>query len=458
MLAQIQHKQKHATSDILSNPQRSSSTIDEDVRVEDDRNNHRNNTSFSLRLESVGLIDNCDDSRWDDMFKLLLEFKQKHGHFKITCGSGNANKKLIGWVYKRRRDYRDYKRTNGEKGDPERMKRLESIGLVDDITTGYENWRDNASWYGMYNQLLEFKQKHGHVKVPQRCDENPKLGRWVVKRRSNYREYKRTNGQKGDPERMKHLESIGLVDDITTGYAKEGVNEIWYDMYNQLLEFKQKHGHVKVPQLYNENPKLGRWVGKRRSNYREYKRTNGQKGDPEQMKCLESIGLVDDITTKVAKEGNKAIWYDMYNQLLEFKQEHGHVKVPQRSNENPKLGRWVTHWRSVYREYKRTNGEKGDPERMKRLESIGLVDDILVRTQHDKMTNCANVKVSAPMIVSSMSPTRSSHTQTNTKEIPLLAGMKREEKNDDNSGGVNHTQADLDFLGSDLRGKGGFWV
>jgi hypothetical protein len=52
------------------------------------------------------------------------------------------------------------------------------------------------------------------------------------------------------------------------------------------------------------------------------------------------------------------------------------VKVPQKYDENPKLGIWVGHWRSNYREYKRTNGQKGDPLRMKRLESIGLVDDV----------------------------------------------------------------------------------
>eukprot|EP01083_Nonionella_stella_P278950 948711_1 len=83
---------------------------------------------------------------------------------------------------------------------------LKNIGMVDDITTGYEkkgivkeNWDD-----GMYNQLLEFKQKHGHVKVPCDCgNENGKLGRWVINRRRDYREYKRTYGQKGDPERMK---------------------------------------------------------------------------------------------------------------------------------------------------------------------------------------------------------------------------------------------------------------
>jgi glycerol-3-phosphate cytidylyltransferase-like family protein len=680
-----------------------SSTIDEDVRVEVNSNNHRNNTSFSLKLESVGLVDNGDDSRWDDMFKLLSEFKQKHGHFKITCDCGNKNGKLGRWMINRRRDYREYKRTNGKKGNLERMKRLERIGLVDDITTGYEkvglkeNWYDMYSqlfefkqkhghvkvpqessenkklgnwvkeqrsnyrkykrmngqkgnlermkclesiglvddittgdanegfkgiWYGMYNQLLEFKQKYGHVKVPTQYNENKKFGNWVKEQRSNYRKYKRMNGQKGDPERMKCLESIGLVDDITTGYANGGVNKNWHDMYNQLLEFKQKHGHVKVPQQYNENKKLGIWVSKQRSNYRKYKRTNGQTGDPERMKCLESIGLVDniiatedgkggrkenwydmcnqllefkqkhrhfkipsdcgnenkklvrwmynwrrnyrvykrtngekgdpermkrlesiglvdDIATGYEREDAKENWYDMYNQLLEFKQKHGHVKVPQRHSENPKLGNWVKHWRRKYREYKRTNGQKGDPvlmkhlesiglvddittgyknrrvntswddmynqllefkqkhghvkvpqqynenpklgrwvrywrnayreykrtngqkrepEWMKHLESIGLVDDIRIRIHHDEMKKCANVKASTPIIVSSMSPTSSSYTQTITKEIPLLAGMKGDEKNGDHSDGVNHTQANLDFLGSELRGKGGFWV
>jgi glycerol-3-phosphate cytidylyltransferase-like family protein len=356
-----------------------------------------------------------------------------------------------------RRDYREYKRSNGQKGDPERMKRLESIGLVDDITTWDTKEVLKEIWYGMFNQLLEFKKNHGHVKVPQQYDENKKLGIWVMHRRRDYREYKRTNGQKGDPERMKHLESIGLVGDSKTGDANGRVNTSWNDMYNQLLEFKQKHGHVKVPQRDSENKKLAIWVRIWRSNYRKYKRTNGQTGDPERMKCLESIGLVDDITTGYEQRCTKT-WNDMYNQLLEFKQKHGHVKVPRQYDENPKLGIWVMTNRNNYREYKRSKGQKGDPERMKHLESIGLVDDIRIPIHHEKMTNCANIKVPTPMIVSSMSPSSSSHTQTITKEIPLLAGIKVEEKSGDNSGGVNHTQVDLNFLGSELRGKGGFWV
>jgi hypothetical protein len=214
------------------------------------------------------------DTRWDNMFNQLLEFKQKHGHVKVLR-QYDENKKLGIWVRHWRSNYREYKRTNGQKGDPERMNRLESIGLVDDSTTGDANRRVNTSWKDMYNQLLEFKQKHGHVNVPRQYDENPKLGTWVRHWRSAYRDYKRTNGQKGDPERMKCLESIGLVDDSTTGDANRHVNTSWKDMYNQLLEFKQKHGHVKVPRQYDEHKKLGIWVMTNRSNYREYKRSKG---------------------------------------------------------------------------------------------------------------------------------------------------------------------------------------
>jgi hypothetical protein len=63
---------------------------------------------------------------------------------------------------------------------------------------------------------------------------------------------------------------------------------------------------------------------------------------------------------------------------------------------------------------------------MKCLESIGLVDVLCIRIHHDKMTtNSANIKVSTPMIVLSLSPTFSSYTKTITKETPLLAGPKK---------------------------------
>jgi glycerol-3-phosphate cytidylyltransferase-like family protein len=426
----------------------------------------RIDTEQMKRLKSIGLAGDimtteagkrCNNSSWDDMFKLLLEFKQKYGHCMVPREC-NENGKLGRWVMTNRRNYRAYKRTNGQKGNSERMKHLESIGLVDDITTGYEKpLVTNSRWDDMFKLLLEFKKKHGHVKVPARYYENPKLGTWVKHRRKHYKEYKRTNGQKGDPEQMKRLESIGLVDDISTGYEKRRPrkNSSWDDMINQLLEFKQKHGHCKVSRACKEYGKLRTWVLNRRRDYREYKRTNGQKVHPYWMKRLESIGLLADvIATEEVKRCNNSRWDDMFKLLLEFKQKHGHLKVPRECNEYGKLGRWVGTNRKKYREYKQRNGQKVDPEQMMRLESIGLVDDI-IKIHEDKIKDCANDKVFAPIIVSSISPTLSSNTQNITEEMPLLTVMK-EGKN--GGSGDDTTQADLDFLGSELRGKGGFWV
>jgi hypothetical protein len=115
----------------------------------------------------------------------------------------------------------------------------------------------------------------------------------------------------------------------------------------------------------------------------------------------------------------------MLNQLSDFKKEHGHMKVPVRYNENQKLGQWVKNKRFHYRKYKISNGQKGDPEQMKRLESIGLFDDIIFRKKEGKKTKCADNKVVAPIIVSSMSLPFPSNPQTVTKETPSSTGMRR---------------------------------
>jgi hypothetical protein len=480
MLVQVQRKRKHGTNDILvCNPQRFTNIIREEQRgVEDhNSNNHdNNNSSFDLwldaqekfwkhhklgsdevldkryqRLASLGGFETTSNNtisrhyeRWNNMYENLIGFKKKHGHTKVPekC---NENPKLGKWVSFWRSKYREYKRTNGKIGDRERMKRLEKIGLVDDISTGYE--KDHAiNWNNMYSILVEFKKKHGHVKVPTKYNENPKFGKWVTNWKHNYKEYRRTDGQKGDPERMERLESIGLVENTVIRHQKKRVNSRWDDMVNLALEFKKKHGHLKIPDEYNENRKLGKWVSFWRRNYRNYKRTNGQKGDPERMKRLESIGLVDDISTGNEKSRvNNSSWDSMFNLLVEFKKKHGHVKVPTKYNENPKFGKWVTNWKHNYKEYRRTDGQKGDPERMKRLESIGLVDNIF-RKNEDKEKNCVNDKIFAPITVSSMSPTTfSSNIQNST-----------EGKKNGKSGDANTEEVDLAFLGSELRG--GFWA
>ena len=63
----------------------------------------------------------------------------------------------------------------------------------------------------------------------------------------------------------------------------------WEERFQQLVEYKQKHGHTVVPQLY---PELGMWVHRQRRDYK--KMVAGRKNymTPEKLEKLQSIGFV----------------------------------------------------------------------------------------------------------------------------------------------------------------------
>jgi hypothetical protein len=120
------------------------------------------------------------------------------------------------WTVRLRSDYRKYVKSKGKEGmkPGDQMKRLEDIGLVDDIRMGEDNWAIK------FAQLEEYKRKHGHLKVPFAYNKDPKFRRWVTKCRGKYKKYLTGNCMEVNVDRMKRLESIGLVDDIRQLYGR----------------------------------------------------------------------------------------------------------------------------------------------------------------------------------------------------------------------------------------------
>ena len=101
----------------------------------------------------------------------------------------------------------------------------------------------------------------------------------------------------------------------------------WEVMFQALLEYKQAHGDCLVPQQYKENRKLGDWVSEQRMAY------SRERLAPERVQRLNEIVFEwDPIGTR---------WEEMFQQLMEFKKEHGHTDVPQLSAKYRKLGQWV---------------------------------------------------------------------------------------------------------------------
>jgi hypothetical protein len=96
----------------------------------------------------------------------------------------------------------------------------------------------------------------------------------------------------------------------------------WNKQYEKLVEFKRKNGNCRVPQKYEEDASLGRWVIKQRL----FQSNNTIQ--------LDRKGLLDDIGF-VWK--NAPSWNQQYEKLVEFKRKNGNCLVPKRYQEDVSL-------------------------------------------------------------------------------------------------------------------------
>ena len=64
--------------------------------------------------------------------------------------------------------------------------------------------KQERQWAGMFSRLVDYKQQHGHCKVPYKFAQDKKLGQWVVNQRYRMRQL-----PANDPRRQM-LDSIGF--------------------------------------------------------------------------------------------------------------------------------------------------------------------------------------------------------------------------------------------------------
>lgn len=143
----------------------------------------------------------------------------------------------------------------------------------------------------------------------------------------------------------------------------------WKEMYSQLKQYVQQHGHARVPIQYSENRSLGRWVDAQRRQHRLRHQRGEQPSSPltlQREQLLNQVGMVWDI--------RDYMWEEKYQELLDFYYEHGHVNVPQRYPSG--LGRWIYKQRSDYAARQRGESTQLTTERMVQLSSLGMVWDI----------------------------------------------------------------------------------
>ena len=103
----------------------------------------------------------------------------------------------------------------------------------------------------------------------------------------------------------------------------------WEERFQQLVEYKEKHGHTVVPQLY---PELGMWVHRQRRDYK--KMVSGKKNymTQEKLEKLQSIGFV----FHAKQSGARGMLRDPEEQELPNSTTVGNT-APKRKTAKPRL-------------------------------------------------------------------------------------------------------------------------
>ncbi|KAG7369107.1 helicase domain protein [Nitzschia inconspicua] len=173
----------------------------------------------------------------------------------------------------------------------------------------------------------------------------------------------------GGEEANVSLEGEEFANDVTPQTVAPVVStkhdEKWNERFDRLLEYKAKYGNTLVPQYYQDDSRLGRWVHYQRVEYWIFQETGQAKITKERISRLNAIGFEWD--------PQKAIWELMFNKLKKFKEIVGHCRVPKGYNKDPELANWVRNQRLEEANLRKGKKSRMTPERYTKLTELGFV-------------------------------------------------------------------------------------
>ena len=196
-----------------------------------------------------------------------------------------------------------------------------------------KNIKLEKSWEYYYKKLQKFEKENGHCNVPFEWENDPELAYWTIVQRTSKINLTKVH--------------FRLLNQINFDWKFEDTS--WEGMYKRLNNYYLKHSHVMIDLKDIENSGLRQWFFKQRWSVN----TLG-KERKEQLNFF--LNKVQGLNFRDVK------WDLRYNELIEFKKEHGHCRVPQSYKLNPPLAKWVHNLRR--------RPEQQNEERIKRLNAL----------------------------------------------------------------------------------------
>jgi Helicase associated domain len=141
--------------------------------------------------------------------------------------------------------------------DQERLAVLTHLGMVWDKLDNHQRAEDehsetdhDESWNGLYQALIQYKEKTGHCNVPQKG--YGKLSRWVKVQREAYQNTVCDSSKWKDGEKPRLIISadrIKLLEKIGFEWRVRPPTKSWDERYAELVEYKNTFGNCNVPQV-----------------------------------------------------------------------------------------------------------------------------------------------------------------------------------------------------------------
>ena len=314
-------------------------------------------------LEQVDFDFDPVESRWKAMYQALLDFVKEHGHAKVPYNYGfvgpNDEKKrkkmenkgkdpgdlsLGSWVKRNQYQYKRFIDGKTSEMTQERVDLLTKAGFI-------FNRREEA-WMERLKEIQDYKKKWGHCNV--KPTENAPLAEWIRDQRSRYNEYKNSPDRSSLSQRQVQLiEEVGL--DVTDKRESK-----WQLRIDELLDFRCRHGHCRVPNNYPNNQSLSSWCKRQRQNYRQHIQGQETPLTPDRINQLERIGFEFEVSSDGKKELEmaKKSWEECFAEVSKFREEKGHTEIP----ESTELGEWWKIQKLSWKARKQCRGEEETDE------------------------------------------------------------------------------------------------
>lgn len=203
------------------------------------------------------------------------------------------------WSNTQRKSNQIFITTDGLRGSmrADRIEALESIGVS---WQALSKSQLEPRWERQFQRLLEFRQRYGHVNVPQRYEGGRPLGKWVNLQRRNYRRHQDPTERPSSrmiQDRIRQLDAVGF--DWNASYHQEELDKQWDAKFQELLAFQKVYNTTRIPRpRYKHDPffELRNWVKSvKQMHSNALKNITASKSfpvlTPERITRLESIGF-----------------------------------------------------------------------------------------------------------------------------------------------------------------------